>query len=161
MADNQHIIIHNLDIVMDKIKAIGGGAPKYMAEVLMRCMTDDVWPKWIEHINLQDHSLEDLRKLGHPYSVRYSTNSFVHPDTQVHTQSGDLMDESKIVSVTTPTGPAVRLINTSPHYVFLRYGTQTMRMRDPGGAALGEALPAIRRRIAAEVKDAIYKLYAR
>jgi len=146
---------------MSNIKLIGSGAPRYMAEVLMRCMTEDVWPKWIEHINVQDHSLEDLRKLGHPYSTRFAADSFVHPDSQVHTQGGDLMDESKIVTVGTPNGPAVRLINTSPHYIFLRYGTQTMRMRDPGGTALAEALPAIRRRIAVEVKAAIFKLYAR
>lgn len=153
--------IHNLDVVMSNIKSIGSGAPKYMVDVLMRCMTEDLWPKWIEHINIQDHSLEDLRKLGHPYSTQFGADTFVHPDSQVHTQSGDLMDESKIVQTLTANGPAVQLINTSPHYIFLRYGTMTMRMRDPGGSALAEALPAIRHRIKVEVKDAIFKLYAR
>lgn len=151
--------IHNLDIVMRRIRAVGGGAAKYMADVLERSMRQDVWPRWIEQISLQDHTLEDLRALGHPYSTRFGTDSFVHPDSEVHEQSGSLIQGTRIETLNTPQGPAVRLVNSSPHYVFLRYGTRTMRMRDPGGAALALALPAIRRRIAEEVKHAIVQIY--
>ena len=153
------IHIHRLDIVMQRIRAVGGGAAKYMTDVLERCMTQDLWPLWLEHISLQDHSLEDLRNLGHPYSVRYGINSFVHADDEVHTQSGELIAQSRVDSMMTPQGPAIRLTNTSPHYIFLRYGTSKMRMRDPGGAALRDALPAIRRRLAEEVRHAIIQLY--
>lgn len=154
--------IHNLDIVISKLKAIGGQAPQYMTEVLERAMQNDVWPLWISHINLSDHSLEDLAKLGHPYSTRYGADSFQHPDAFVHEQTGELAQASSIKNVSLGDGSvSVQLTNTSPHYVFLRYGTQMMRMRDPGGDALREALPLIKKRFASEVRNAIVKIYAR
>jgi len=48
---------------------------------------------------------------------------------------------------------------TSPHYIFLRYGTRYMRIRDPAGAALAEAMPDIRKRFTSEVKQAIINIY--
>lgn len=150
---------HNLRIVIDKIKSFGNGMPQYMADVLERAMVEDVYPVWIEHISLQDHSLEDLRNLGHPYSTRLPADSFIHPDWEVHEQSGSLLENSRVESGNSDVGPTVQIINTSPHYVFLRYGTTTMRIRDPGGHVLDQALPAIRRRFAAEVRGAIVKIF--
>lgn len=132
--------------------------PKYMQEVVNRVVTEDVWPIWIKHISLNDHSLEDLAKLGHPYSTRYGANSFAHPDSEVHTQSGNLVETSHIVNTATTTGCSTSIINDSPHYIFLRYGTRTMRMRDPAGATMGEALPLVKKRLKEEVKNAIITL---
>lgn len=155
------VIVHNLDIVIKNLKAVGGGAASYMTDVLNRCMTIDVWPRWVNHINLTDHSLEDLAKLGHPYSTRFGVDSFLHPDSEVHKQSGSVFETSRIVNASDSSSTKVQIVCTSPHYIFLRYGTRYMRMRDPGGATLGEALPDIKRRFATEVKQAIVKLYAR
>jgi hypothetical protein len=151
--------IHNLDIVINKLRSVGGGAPQYMREVLDRAMREDLWPAWIEHISLDDHSLEELAKLGHPYSRRYEVDSFIHPDSEVHAQTGSFREASSIRNTEGPKGPVVQLVNTSPHYVFLRYGTRTMRMRDPGGAAMLQALPKIQKRFADEVKQAVIDYY--
>jgi hypothetical protein len=155
------MIVHNLDVVIRNIKAIGGGAPRYMNDVLTRCMSIDVWPRWVNHIKLTDHSLEDLARLGHPYSTRFGVDSFMHPDSEVHKQSGSVFESSRIVDSTSNGEVRTAIMCTSPHYIFLRYGTRFMRMRDPGGAALGEALPDIKKRFATEVKQAIVKLYVR
>jgi hypothetical protein len=149
---------HNLDIAIEKIRSIGGGAEAYMAQLVRDAMHEDVWPQWVAHISLNDHTLEDLRKLGHPYSTRYGADSFMHKDEDVHIQSGDLLNASHIVEVR----PGVmHLINTAREYVFLRFGTSKMRPRDPGAAALRDALPAIKKRFAEGVKNAIIKYVSR
>jgi hypothetical protein len=156
--DNESVKFHNLDVVINRIKAIGGGAQKYFEEVLGRCMNDDVWPLWIKHISLQDHSLEDLRKLGHPYSTRFDVDSFMHPDSEVHRQSGSLIEGSHITTVSTTGSCTVQLSNSSPHYVFVRYGSRTMRMRDPAGTVMRLGRPLIEKRIQDEIKGAIVKI---
>lgn len=156
--DNASVKFHNLDIAIRRIKAIGGGAPKYMNEVLNRVMHEDIWPRWIANISLQDHSLADLANLGHPYSTRFDVDSFIHPDSEVHKQSGSLVENSHIVSTITPGGCSVKLTNTSPHYIFLRYGTRYMRMRDPAGETMRQALPYVKRRLTEEIKAAVIKI---
>jgi len=152
---------HELDIFIGKIRSIGGGAEKYMADLVLKAMQDDVWPQWIRHISLTDHSLKDLAALGYPYSTKYGKNSFVHLDEDVHIQSGDLLASSRIETVKGPTGTSVRIVNSSREYIYLRYGTSIMRARDPGGAAMRDALPAIKARFRTGVKDAVIKYIER
>ena len=40
--------------------------------------------------SLTDHSLEQLAKMGHPYSRKFPVDSGPHPDDIVHMQSGTL-----------------------------------------------------------------------
>jgi hypothetical protein len=143
--------VNDLEISIQKIRSIGGGAAAYLKATLMDAMQLDVLPEWQAYIGLDDHSLKDLAQLGHPYSTRYGTDSFVHPDEYVHIQSGDLLHSSHIEDQ----GDAVVLVNTSEHYKYLRFGTSVMRMRDPGGAALRDALPKIKKRFADAVKGAL------
>ena len=104
---------------------------------------------------MNDHSLEDLRKLGHPYSTKFSKDSFVHPDDVVHVQDGNLLGSSIIER-----GEGfVRLVNDSPEYAYLRYGTTKMRMRDPGGEAMKEALPKIQQRFKDGVRHAVIQYF--
>jgi hypothetical protein len=146
---------HNLNISMAHIRAIGGGAPKYMGELVKQAMEQDVWPRWLKHISLTDHSLQDLANLDHPYANRYAIDSFAHPDEDVHIQSGDLVNKSRMEFEGGSDRFVARLINESEEYVYLRYGTSKMRMRDPAGATMREALPAIKKRFADGVKAAI------
>jgi len=150
MADSA-VKFHDLEIQIGKIRAIGGGAEKYMQELCLEAMQDDIWPSWIKHISLTDHDLSQLSKLGYPYSTRYAADSFVHPDEDVHIQSGDLLANSRIEIA----GDAVQLVNSSIEYEYLRYGTSRTRMRDPGGAAMRDALPSIKKRFADGVRNAI------
>jgi hypothetical protein len=145
---------HSIDIFIRKIAAIGGGAPAYLDAVTERCMNFDLYPRWVEQISMNDHTLEQLAALGHPYSKRYSKDSFVHPDDVVHIQDGNLLGSSSILKA----AKGWLLVNTSPEYVWLRYGKGRMRMRDPGGAAIQNALPAIRDRFRREVKNAIVEV---
>jgi hypothetical protein len=153
--DTEHIKFHRLTIVINRIKSLSAAMPQYMEDVMMRCMTDDIIPFWRQHIGLQDHSLEELAKLGHPYSRRFAVDSFIHPDSEVHEQSGSVMESTQIVADSVPGGRRVRLICTSPHWIFLRYGTRTMRMRDPAGVTMRDALPKIKARIHREIRGAI------
>jgi hypothetical protein len=157
--DYPNVRVHNLKVTIKNIVAIGGRAEQYMSEVLDRIMTKDVWPRWVNHITLEDHSLDDLRRLGHPYAVRFPVDSFLHPDSEVHRQSGSVAESSRIYATTGSGEASIRLVCTSPHYIFLRYGTRYMRMRDPAGAALAESINDIRNRFADEVRDAIVQIY--
>lgn len=154
--------IHNIDAFISKLKSIGGGAPQYLDAVMERCMRNDLWPLWVKQISMHDHTLQALAQLGHPYSTRYGKDSFVHPDDVVHIQDGNLLGGSYIEHGAGSGGQVVwQLRNDAEEYVYLRYGTATMRMRDPGGEAMREALGPIRRRFRNEVKDAIVKFFAR
>ena len=155
------LVFHNLDIVIRRIKAVGEGAPKYMQDVLNRVMAEDIWPLWIKQISLQDHSLEDLAKLGHPYSTRFGADSFVHRDVEIHQQSGDLVQSSRIIQRIGSGEVTCVLANSSPHYIFLRYGTRNMRIRDPAGEVMKTALPLIKKRFANEVRGAIIEFLTR
>jgi len=151
------IDMHGMTVLINGITKVGGGALKYVDSVLERCIKNDLWPEWIRQISYSDHSLELLAALGHPYSTRYGKDSFVHLDSVVHIQDGELLGGSEILR--TKTG--WELANSTPQYVYLRYGTSVMRMRDPGTAALTAALPAIRRRFASEIKGAIIQMIVR
>ncbi len=156
--NGKHITISGLRITIGNLTAIGQGAPKYLHDVLLRCLSLDFMPKWMQHVDLQDHSLEDLRKLGHPYASRYGVDSFVHPDEYIHEQTGDFIRD---VHIEDNNVDGVQLVSTSPYYKYLRYGTSVMRIRDPASAALLAAIPAIKQRLAVEIKDAIVKVTPR
>jgi len=149
--------IHDLEISIAKLRSIGGGAAAYLKRTLMDAMTLDVMPEWQKFVGLDDHSLKELDALGNPYSTRYGTDSFVHPDEYVHIQSGDLEHSSRIEDH----GDSVQLVNQSEHYKYIRYGTSVMRMRDPAGAAMRDALPKIKKRFAEAVRGALIDYIAR
>lgn len=150
-------LVHNAVVVISKIRSFGGGFEQYMQSLLADAMNDDIMPKWLEHVTLADHSLRELAELGHPYSTRYPKDAGPHPDYDVHEQSGEL-----VASTTIQTGPnEIRLINTSAHYEYIRYGTRYMRPRDPGGEAMIEALPAIKQRFAEGVRGATIQWFTK
>jgi hypothetical protein len=155
MSDN--VEVRGLDIVFRNLGAIGGGAKEFMMSVLEEVMEEDVKPLYLKHIGLSDHSLEELRKLGHPYSRRFGADSFVHADDYVHKQSGRLVS----MTYTETSDDSVRLISEAPEYLYLRFGTSRMRMRDPGGDVLKEALPAIKSRVAGRMKNAFVEYLER
>lgn len=142
---------HTVNILIDKLTAMGEGSPEFLHDVLGRCMREDLWPSWVEQITAGRYTLDELAKLGHPYSTRYGTDSFTQPDAIINQQEGVLLGASSIQE----TADGFQITNTSDEYVYLRYGTRLMRMRDPGGGAFDNALPKIKKRFATEIKDAI------
>jgi hypothetical protein len=140
--------IHDVDVLIRKIKDMGGpNAQQVIVDTINDAMNDDVYPIWLKNISLDDHTLEDLRRLGHPYAKRLGIDSGPHPDYMVHEQGGGLIAGSTIQECT-PGDLRATITETAPEYVYLRYGTSTMRMRDPAGDALAEALPLIKQRFA-------------
>jgi len=82
-----------------------------------------------EHASLTDHTLADLAKLGHPYSMRWGKD-FLHPDYLVHQQSGRLYS-----SIMQDTGESGQLFygwvtSQGVYYApFVEFGTVKMRPR--------------------------------
>ncbi len=138
--------VHNIEITLRYLKDLGPRGAQGLDDTMCRAMNLDLYPAWVKQISFTDHSLQDLARLGHPYSKRYSKDSFVHPDDVVHIQDGALLAGSSIRK----TDRGYDLVNTTPEYVYLRYGKGRMRMRDPGGEAMRLALPAIRKRFITE-----------
>ena len=86
-----------------------------------------------KNISLTDHSLKDLAKLGHPYSLK-SGQTLHDPNFQVHTQSGKLLsaqksgiEEADITAGVLKTSAWVKLDqDEAPHAIFVVYGTSKM-----------------------------------
>lgn len=138
------LVIHNLEIVIDKIRSFGGGARTYLTNELLDVMQNDVKPIWDKHTTLPALSKKELRDMDYPYSTRHGKDSGPSPDYDVHTVSGSLVAGTVIEQADVAGNPAVRMICTSADYEFIRYGTRYMRPRDPAGETLAEALPAIK-----------------
>ena len=82
-------------------------------------------------IGLQDHSLEDLRKMGHPYRVGGPEDSVHGDDRIVHRQSGTLYNSIKLQPVSQETSRRFTVYVSSDHPMLqgIIYGTPTMRPR--------------------------------
>ncbi len=83
-----------------------------------------------KNISLDDHTLQELRKLGHPYSRDKGVDS-LHDDRLVHEQSGKLKGSIRVSAVeeTTTRRFSVFISSSDPVMPWLLYGTATMRPR--------------------------------
>lgn len=83
--------IEGLDNVLNNIRNI---IPSEIAKVNSRLSSaGDILEKNVkQNASLTDHTLEQLAKMGHPYSTRFAPDSGPHPDNIVHNQSGTLYD---------------------------------------------------------------------
>lgn len=89
--------------------------------------------------SLTDHSLEDLRALDHPYSWRHEAGG-LHPDWETHRQNagGPVLTESFYIDPARKKGKRiiVGIANSDPTLWYLLMGTERMRPRDFGTAAV-------------------------
>lgn len=98
-----------------------------------------------KNTGLTDHSLADLRRLGHPYARR-APQEIHSPGYQVHTQSGALQDArfsgTDKASVGSGKLSARAFVgfdpSKAPHAASVVYGTSKMVPRDPLVGSLGE-----------------------
>ena len=89
------------------------------------------------NISHTDHSLDDLRKLDHPYARRHGSIR-IHggSETVVHKQSGQLLAAlrvEKLPSANSPTGEAYAVwfdVGAASHAAFVVQGTKYMLPRD-------------------------------
>jgi hypothetical protein len=95
--------------------------------------------------SLEDHSLEDLRKMGHPYR-QGAPQGVPHPDWLVHHQSGDLQEGLSRTPVQVSGSTAeVEFHSEAPYTWYLLLGTRYMRPRDFVSASLYKAKGVIQK----------------
>lgn len=112
--------------------ASGSVSAKVRAAILvgLKGVAEQYYSQVIKNLSLDDHTLEELRKLGHPYSVTKGVDS-LHPDAMIHEQTGNLKRSIRIQppEETTSRRFSVFVTSNSPYLPFLLYGTSTMRAR--------------------------------
>lgn len=96
----------------------------------MKEVSDQYMKQVDKTLSLDDHTLQELRRLGHPYGVEKPENT-PHDDAMIHEQTGKLR---KSISVTAPSEITSRKIGVTitsddPVMPFLMYGTTRMRPR--------------------------------
>lgn len=86
--------------------------------------------KIYKNISLDDHTLEQLAKMGHPYAIGKPANS-PHDDRMVHEQSGRLKKSIRL-SLPEEVAPkkfSVYVTSDDPILPYLIWGTSKMRPR--------------------------------
>lgn len=115
------------------IIASGSVSAKIRAAVLegLQQVAKQYHAQVLRNISLDDHTLEELRKLGHPYSTSLPVDSFHGSDALVHEQSGKLKRTIRVwpPEETTSRRFSVYITSSAPYLPFLLYGTSTMRAR--------------------------------
>lgn len=81
------------EVVIKNIKSFGGGFLKHVNKT-MREISEMLKEEVTQNINLTDHSLAELARMGHPY--RIGGPGLHHPESwKVHIQSGQLYRSRK------------------------------------------------------------------
>lgn len=131
------------DLVSKNIIAFGG---QFLAQVnkdmeLARKILD---LKIEKNISLSDHSLADLRGMGHPYARR-APQAIHDPGYQVHEQTGEMrrakysgVDKAKVSSRQLEARAYVGIDEKVTHAFYVVYGTSKMIPRDFLVGSLGE-----------------------
>ena len=85
----------------------------------------------VKNISLDDHTLEELRQMGHPYAANKAPGSLHGDDRMVHTQSGEFLKSIRVSQPerTTEKRFTVYVTSDDPILPFLLYGTSRMRPR--------------------------------
>lgn len=96
----------------------------------MKEVSDQYMKEVDKTLSLDDHSLQELRRLGHPYGTGKPENQ-PHDDRYIHEQTGKLR---KSIKATDPREVSSRKISVTvtsddPVVPFLIYGTSKMRPR--------------------------------
>jgi hypothetical protein len=131
-------VISNMEAIPDRVRSHLAESAAFAGETLEKAVKDKA--------SLECHDLSDLAELGHPYSTRFPTDSFEHPDEFVHIQSGQLIANiEKIVAiqgdkVTIACGVSEAKV---PYIGYLIDGTWKMRSRDFLGWAFQETVETI------------------
>jgi hypothetical protein len=97
---------------------------------------DRLYAEMEELISMTDHSLDDLRRMGHPYRRR-APQGFPHSDWLVHNQEGDLVNGLKRLPLSVRNNRIqVSITSSARHTWYLLLGTSKMRPRDFVSAAM-------------------------
>ncbi len=124
-----NIFGRNLRVFSKKLK----GGLREAAEILQEKMK--------ENASLTDHTLKDLARMGHPYSVRNPNNPH-EPPYLVHEQTGDLKNQIEITSSPKELSLVVGVDGDKvPYIAYIIHGTSKMIARNFLAESFTEALP--------------------
>ena len=131
--------VKGADLVAKNIRLFGDGFLKHV-NITMKGVAEIMNKEVTKNISLTDHSLEDLRVMGHPYARRHGPKGMsIHsPYWQVHRQTGTLLSSKysgvKKASVAGGNLKASAYVgvneNQAPHAVSVIWGTRRMIPRD-------------------------------
>jgi hypothetical protein len=112
----------------------------------------------MKNISLDDHTLEELRQMDHPYAARRPVDS-LHDDRMIHEQTGEFKRSIKISQpeATSSRRFSVFARSDSPKMKWLIFGTSRMRPRRFHEKAYEDIKPKIWK----PVEDLIKKLQYR
>ena len=110
-----------------------GSVSKLVEQAIMDGLSEiaENYKKQVDkNLSLHDHTLQELRAMGHPYAVSQPANA-VHDDRMVHEQSGELRKsiKSNPPQEITSRRYTVFVTTDSPYAPYLIYGTSRMRPR--------------------------------
>lgn len=92
-----------------------------------------------EHVSLDDHSLKELERLGHPYAVKTEAQPVHDDDAWVHVQTGRLRESFKLLASAESTRTFSLFVTSDvPYMDYLIHGTRFMRPRPFPTAAYNE-----------------------
>lgn len=146
------------ELIAANIQRFGGGFIKHVNKTMDTCraMLDEEVTK---NISYADHSLRDLRRMGHPYARRHGAQGIAlhEPNWVVHKQSGQLIsskksgtEEGSINFGILRASAFVGLDETiAPYAIPLIYGSWKMVPRD----FMDESLNNVKKPISAFLKD--------
>lgn len=122
MADPIILTEQHFAKVQKELERAMGAANRRVAQLILEEMKDLT--------SMEDHTPEDLRKLGYPYR-RDAPADHPHKDFRVHRQSGDLHDGLEIEQGQ-PGGVIISdgIVSHAPHTMHVILGTRSMRPRD-------------------------------
>lgn len=149
------------ELIIKNIHSFGGNFLKHVnkgMKAISVMLNDEIK----QNISMQDHDLESLRRLGHPY--RIGGSGLHHPESyRIHIQSGQLVgslkhgvEEANIELGTLKAGAWAGLDeNIAPHALYVFWGTSKMIPRDPLSPALKAVGPRALSYLEANLRDAI------
>jgi|SRR3970282_1811021 len=101
---------------------------KRLTEALKEC-ANALEEKIVENVSLDDHTADELARLGYPYARR-APQSLHSPDYQVHVQSGRLVNAVGQVQINQYAIDVGVDESQAPEVVHVLYGTSKMIARD-------------------------------
>jgi hypothetical protein len=158
--------VKGTEVVAKNIKAFGGGFLDHVNKS-MKNVSKILDTQVTLNINLTDHSLQELRRMGHPY--RIGGPGLHHPTPwKIHMQSGQLfMSKKSGIQEASISGGNLRTMawagvdeNLAPHALYLIFGTSRMIPRDFLTPALNEAKEPALEYLKRNLKDFVFNFKA-
>ena len=149
-------------VIADNIKRYGGGFIRHVNKTMGK--VSKLMDSQVEkNMTLSDHTIKDLRRLGHPCSGRHGPEGRrIHkPYWQVHEQSGQLLKSKKSgtedASISTGKLRASAYVlldeNKAPHAAYVVFGTSKMIPRPVLRGSLAQIQGRAINFIKGELKD--------